>query len=141
MNKKLMPSVRVVVAMSGGVDSSLAAFLLSESGEKGFEVIGITLKLWDYSEVGGDLYKDGRCCSLEAMNDARNVCQKIGAPHYVLDFREEFKDEVISNFINEYKKGRAVRYDALASAFPVDGKFPAANRAHFRAHRQQGHQV
>jgi len=103
MNKKLMPSVRVVVAMSGGVDSSLAAFLLSE---KGFEVIGITLKLWDYSEVGGDLYKDGRCCSLEAMNDARNVCQKIGVPHYVLDFREEFKDEVISNFINEYKKGR-----------------------------------
>ena len=94
------------MAMSGGVDSSLAAFLLSESGEKGFEVIGITLKLWDYSEVGGDLYKDGRCCSLEAMNDARNVCQKIGAPHYVLDFREEFKDEVISNFINEYKKGR-----------------------------------
>jgi len=89
--------------MSGGVDSSLAAFLLSE---KGFEVIGITLKLWDYSEVGGDLYKDGRCCSLEAMNDARNVCQKIGAPHYVLDFREEFKDEVISNFINEYKNGR-----------------------------------
>lgn len=92
--------------MSGGVDSSLAAFLLSESGEKGFEVIGITLKLWDYSEVGGDLYRDGRCCSLEAMNDARNICQKIGVPHYVLDFREEFKDEVISNFINEYKKGR-----------------------------------
>lgn len=89
--------------MSGGVDSSLAAFLLRE---KGFEVIGITLKLWDYSEVGGDLYKDGRCCSLEAMNDARNVCQKIGVPHYVLDFREEFKEKVISNFVNEYKKGR-----------------------------------
>jgi tRNA-uridine 2-sulfurtransferase len=103
MNKKLMPSVRVVVAMSGGVDSSLAAFLLRE---KGFEVIGITLKLWDYSEVGGDLYKDGRCCSLEAMNDARNICQKIGIPHYVLDFREEFKEKVISNFVNEYKKAR-----------------------------------
>lgn len=89
--------------MSGGVDSSLAAFLLKE---KGYEVIGITLKLWDYSEVGGDLYKDGRCCSLDSMNDARNTCQKIGAPHYVLDFREEFKEEVISNFISEYKKGR-----------------------------------
>lgn len=89
--------------MSGGVDSSLAAFLLRE---KGFEVIGITLKLWDYSEVGGDLYKDGRCCSLEAMNDARNICHKTGIPHYVLDFREEFKEKVISNFVDEYKKGR-----------------------------------
>ncbi len=110
MNKNSMPLVRIVVAMSGGVDSSLAAFLLSEFGsigkEKGYEVIGITLKLWDYSEVGGDLYKDGRCCSLEAMNDARNICQKIGIPHYVLDFREEFKEEVISNFVKEYKKGR-----------------------------------
>ena len=96
--------------MSGGVDSSLAAFLLSEFGsvgkEKGFEVIGITLKLWDYSEVGGDLYQDGRCCSLSAMNDARNICQKIGAPHYVLNFTDEFKQKVISNFVNEYKKGR-----------------------------------
>ncbi|HVP36559.1 MAG TPA: tRNA 2-thiouridine(34) synthase MnmA [Terriglobales bacterium] len=103
MNNKLVPSVRVVVAMSGGVDSSLAAFLLKE---KGYDVIGITLKLWDYSEVGGDLYKDGRCCSLESMNDARNICQKIGAPHYVLDFREQFKKKVISDFVNEYKKGR-----------------------------------
>ncbi|MFH0931694.1 MAG: tRNA 2-thiouridine(34) synthase MnmA, partial [Candidatus Zixiibacteriota bacterium] len=96
----------VVVAMSGGVDSSLAAFLLSESREKGYEVIGITLKLWDYSEVGGDLFKDGRCCSLEAMDDARNVCQKLGIPHYVLDFKEKFKNKVINNFVEEYKKGR-----------------------------------
>ena len=89
--------------MSGGVDSSLAALLLKE---KDYEVIGITLKLWDYSEVGGDQYKDGRCCSLESISDARNVCHKIGAPHYVLDFTEEFKQKVISNFVDEYKRGR-----------------------------------
>jgi tRNA-specific 2-thiouridylase len=93
----------VVVAMSGGVDSSLAAFLLKE---KGYDVIGITMKLWDYKDVGGDLHKDGRCCSLEAMNDARNVCQKLNIPHYVLDFKEEFKEKVIRNFVEEYKRGR-----------------------------------
>ncbi|MDH4223720.1 MAG: tRNA 2-thiouridine(34) synthase MnmA, partial [candidate division Zixibacteria bacterium] len=101
MNKSLMPSV--VVAMSGGVDSSLAAFLLKE---KGYKVIGITLKLWDYSEVGGDRYRDGRCCSLESINDARNVCQQIGALHYVLDFTAEFKEKVIFNFVDEYEQGR-----------------------------------
>jgi len=91
----------VVVAMSGGVDSSLAAFLLKE---KGYDVIGITMKLWDFREVGGDLHKDGRCCSLEAMNDARNVCQKLNIPHYVLDFKEEFKEKVISNFVEEFSQ-------------------------------------
>jgi tRNA-specific 2-thiouridylase len=94
---------KVVVAMSGGVDSSLSAFLLKE---RGYEVIGITMKLWDYAEVGGDLHQDGRCCSLEAMNDALAVCQKLGIPHYVLDFRKEFKEKVISNFVNVYFNGR-----------------------------------
>ena len=103
MNTSSSSKPSVVVAMSGGVDSSLAAFLLKE---KGYDVIGITMKLWDYKDVGGDLHKDGRCCSLEAMNDARNVCQKLNIPHYVLDFKEEFKDKVISNFVEEYKRGR-----------------------------------
>lgn len=93
----------VVVAMSGGVDSSLAAFL---SKEKGYDVIGITMKLWDFKDVGGDTHEDRRCCSIEAMNDARNVCQELNIPHYVLDFKEEFKEKVIKNFVEEYKRGR-----------------------------------
>lgn len=93
----------VVVAMSGGVDSSLSAYLLKE---KGYNVIGITLKLWDYKEVGGDLFKDGRCCSVEQMNDARHICGQISSPHYVFDLKEEFKKKVIENFVNEYENGR-----------------------------------
>lgn len=92
-----------VVAMSGGVDSSLAAFLLNE---KGYRVVGISMKLWDFKQVGGEPHPDGRCCSLEALNDARAVCQKMEIPHYVLDITDDFKKEVISNFVEEYIKGR-----------------------------------
>jgi tRNA-specific 2-thiouridylase len=93
----------VVVAMSGGVDSSLAAFLLHRQG---YQVVGISMKLWDFNEVGGDHHPDGRCCSLEALNDARAVCQKMGVAHYVVDIREDFRDHVISNFVQEYVRGR-----------------------------------
>jgi len=89
--------------MSGGVDSSLAAFLLKE---KGYQVVGISMKLWDFKEVGGESHPDGRCCSLEALNDARAVCQMMGIPHYVVDMGDDFKKEVISNFVEEYIKGR-----------------------------------
>ena len=93
----------VVVAMSGGVDSSLSAFLLKE---KGYNVIGITLKLWDYKEVGGEPLQDGVCCSVVSMNDALHVCTQISSPHYVLDLTKEFRGRVIKNFVSQYKKGR-----------------------------------
>lgn len=93
----------VVVAMSGGVDSSVAALLLSENG---YNCIGITMKLWDYDRVGGNLNHDSGCCSLDSINDARLVCAKIGIPHYVLNFSREFHDDVVDDFITEYIAGR-----------------------------------
>jgi len=89
--------------MSGGVDSSLAAFLLKQEG---YRVVGISMKLWDFKEVGGEPHPDGRCCSLEALNDARAVCQMMGIHHYVVDITDDFKKEVIFNFVDEYTKGR-----------------------------------
>lgn len=89
----------VVIAMSGGVDSSVAAALLKEQG---FNLIGITMKTWGYDDIPE---KDSGCCSLETIYSARNVAQNLGFPHYTLDFTEKFNDIVIENFISEYLKG------------------------------------
>ena len=93
-----MSKPRVVIAMSGGVDSSVAAALLKEQG---YDVIGITMQIWP---KGGDPALGG-CCSLSAIEDARRVAAKIGIPHYVLNFREPFARNVIDNFIEEYRRG------------------------------------
>ncbi|HWR83637.1 MAG TPA: tRNA 2-thiouridine(34) synthase MnmA [Candidatus Deferrimicrobium sp.] len=94
---------RVLVALSGGVDSSVAALLLKEQG---FDVVGSHMKLWDYVDVGGDVHQDGRCCSLDAITDCRMVCDAIGAPFYVLNLSSQFRERVINDFVSEYKAGR-----------------------------------
>lgn len=93
----------VVVAMSGGVDSSAAAALLLEQG---YRVIGVTMKMFNLEDVGGNVQNEASCCGLDAFNDARIVAVSLGIPHYVLDFSEQFGREVIDNFTQEYRNGR-----------------------------------
>jgi tRNA-specific 2-thiouridylase len=94
---------RVVVAMSGGVDSSVAAALLVRQG---YDVIGITIKTSNFEDVGGNTGNESSCCSLDGINDARKVAAQLGFPHYVLDFTGRFSEEVIQPFILEYLAGR-----------------------------------
>jgi len=94
---------RVVVAMSGGVDSSVVAGILAEQG---YDLVGITIKTYKYEDVGGNAGNESSCCSLDGINDARAVASKLGFPHYVLDFSERFGVEVIDNFVDEYLNGR-----------------------------------
>ncbi|WP_028297148.1 tRNA 2-thiouridine(34) synthase MnmA [Olivibacter sitiensis] len=93
---------RILVAMSGGVDSSVASVMLHEQG---YEVIGLTMKTWDYASSGGSSKETG-CCSLDSINDARALAVNYGFPHYILDIRDEFGDFVIDNFVDEYLAGR-----------------------------------
>jgi len=93
----------VVVAMSGGVDSSVAAVLLKIAG---FDVIGITMKTWGFMEVGGAPKHESGCCSLDAIFDAKSVAVQFNFPHFTVDFTENFKEAVIENFIDEYLHGR-----------------------------------
>lgn len=92
---------RVVVAMSGGVDSAVAAALLKEQG---YDVIGMTMKIWPKSSCGYD--KKRACCSLQGIADARLVAEKIGIPYYVINLEKEFKKEVIDYFCEQYVGGR-----------------------------------
>ena len=92
--------MRIVVAMSGGVDSSVAAALLAEQGH---EVIGLSMQLYDQRE-GAETF--GSCCTLDDLHDARRVANAIGIPHYIVNFERQFEETVISNFVREYASGR-----------------------------------
>ncbi len=88
--------------MSGGIDSTVTALMLNDEG---YEVVGITMKTWDYAAAGGSKKETG-CCNLDSFNDARQAAVEHGFAHYILDIREEFGDFVIENFVDEYIAGR-----------------------------------
>src|SRR5215510_14489808 len=92
--------MRIVVAMSGGVDSSVAAALLAREGH---DVIGLSMQLYDQRE--GQV-RFGTCCTIDDLHDARRVAARIGIPHYIVNFEQQFADQVISNFVREYAAGR-----------------------------------
>lgn len=93
---------KVLVAMSGGIDSTVAALMLHQEG---YEVVGITMKTWDYASAGSSKKETG-CCNVDSFNDARMAAVQHGFPHFILDIREEFGDFVIENFVDEYLAGR-----------------------------------
>jgi len=133
---------KVLVAMSGGIDSTVTALLMHEQG---YEVIGITMKTWDYANSGGNKKETG-CCSLDSINDARKVAVDCGFHHFIVDIREEFGNYVIDNFVDEYIAGRTpnpcvlcnthIKWDAmLRRADALDCEFIATG--HYAKIKQQ----
>ncbi len=120
-----MARTRVVVGMSGGVDSSVAAALLHEQG---YDVVGVTMRLWTESRPE-EFSGHQQCCSVEDIDDARRVAGKIGIRHYVMNFEEEFKTHVVDRFVDEYAAGRTpnpcvrcnehIKYRALLDRLPA----------------------
>ncbi len=132
---------RVVVAMSGGVDSSVAALLLHRAG---WDVIGVTLKLYSLNEDELPAGHQG-CCTLDDVEDARSVCRRLGLPHYALNMEQEFRDRVMDYFVSEYRRGRTphpciacndkikfsqlmARADALGAEYVATGHYARITR-------------
>ncbi len=104
---------RILVAMSGGVDSSVTALMLHEQG---YEVIGVTMKTWDYAAAGPGKRITG-CCDLDSINDAREMAVSRGFHHMIIDLREEFGPKIIGNFTSEYMAGRTPNPCVLCNTF------------------------
>src|SRR3982750_573907 len=112
--------VRVIVGMSGGVDSSVTAALLKHAGH---DVVGVTLNVWPELPNMPEMQREDACCALGAVEDARRVADKLDIPYYVLNFREVFEDKVIKDFVQTYASGRTpnpcircnqfIKFDAL----------------------------
>ena len=88
---------KALIAMSGGVDSSVAALLMKEQG---YDCIGVTMKLYDNDEIG--ISREKTCCSLDDIEDARRVAFRIGIPYYVVNYKDDFKEKVMDPFVNSY---------------------------------------
>ena len=94
---------KVLVAMSGGVDSSVTLLKIIEMG---YEAIGVTMKLWEYKDFGGNNLQENNCCAVSSINKAKLVCERMGVPHYTIDFTDSFKKDVVDNFVDEYISGQ-----------------------------------
>ena len=121
--------------MSGGVDSSVAAYLLKQQG---YDVIGVTMQIWQ-QEDNQTMEENGGCCGLSAVEDARRVAQMLDIPYYVMNFRREFDEKVIQYFMKEYLEGRTpnpciacnryVKWESLLQAQPGDRSGLHCNRS------------
>lgn len=137
--------------MSGGIDSTVTAIMLHEQG---YEVVGITMKTWDYANSGGSKKETG-CCSLDSINDAREIAVNRGFHHFIVDIREEFGDYVINNFVEEYLAGRTPnpcvlcnthikwesllrRADAMDCSFIATGHYAKVNQLNDRFYVSKG---
>ena len=139
---------KVLVAMSGGVDSSVALLKIVEMG---YEAIGVTMKLWEYRDVGGNLLDDSNCCSVGAINNAKLVCDRLNVPHYTLDFTHVFQKSVVDNFADEYLAGRTpnpcvrcnslVKWDAFVQQADKLGAAYIATGHYARVHHVNGSSV
>lgn len=137
---------RVVLGMSGGVDSAVAAYLLREQG---YEVIGVTMQVWQDDE--GFKEREGGCCSLSAVDDARMVADTLGIPFYVMNFKEVFREKVIDYFVEEYVEGRTpnpciacnkyIKFDELLHRAEALGADYVATGHYARIYEKDGRMV